>query len=242
MKHEVLNNVDHANLFINSQFKPGCGYDFNLASVFPVEYIRLQSHYPIFFTHDKENNFYQSVAMLGFEENENLFLDSKALLTALPLSIQRIPFYIGKRTKIEGGIPVDEKNLTIDVDHPSVNQDSGNRIFLEHGGNSDYLNHINKVLVTIDESIRELEEFSQLLSSLDLFEPLNLSIDLDKNNSNNITIKGLWTINETKLKNLEEKSISELHKKGFLQHIYMIAASIGNMNNLIHLKKIKDSA
>lgn len=242
MKHEVLNNVDHANLFINSQFKPGCGYDFNLTSVFPVEYIRLQSHYPIFFTYDKENNIYQSVAMLGFEENENLFLESKGLLTALPLSIQRIPFYIGKRTKIEGGIPVDEKNLTIDVDHPSVNQDSGNRIFLEHGGNSDYLNHINKVLVTIDESIRELEEFSQLLSSLDLFEPLNLSIDLDKNNSNSFTIKGLWTINETKLKNLEEKSISELHKKGFLQHIYMIAASIGNMNNLIHLKKIKDSA
>ena len=239
MKHEVLNNVDHADLFINSQFKPGCGYDFNLASVFPVEYIRLQSHYPIFFTHDKEHNFYQSVAMLGFEENENLFLESKGLLTALPLSIQRIPFYIGKRTKIEGGIPVDEKNLTIDIDHPSVNKDSGNRIFLEHGGNSDYLNHINRVLVTIDESIKELEQFSQLLSSLGLFEPLNLSIDLDKNN-NNFNIKGLWTINEAKLKNLEEKSISELHKKGFLQHIYMIAASIGNMNNLIHLKKIKD--
>ena len=240
MKHEVLNNVDHANLMINSQFKPGCGFDFNLTSVFPVEYIRLQSHYPIFFTHDKENNFYQSVAMLGFEENENLFLESKGLLTALPLSIQRIPFYIGKRTKIEGGIPVDEKNLTIDVDHPSVNQDSGNRIFLEHGGNSDYLNHINRVLVTIDENMKELEEFSQLLSSLDLFEPLNLSVDLDKNN-NNFTIQGLWTINETKLKDLDEKSIFELHRKGFLQHIYMIAASIGNMNNLIHLKKIKDS-
>jgi len=41
---------------------------------------------------------------------------------------------------------------------------------------------------------------------------------------------------------LDEKSIFELHRKGFLQHIYMIAASIGNMNNLIHLKKIKDSA
>jgi hypothetical protein len=89
--------------------------------------------------------------------------------------------------------------------------------------------------------MKELEEFSQLLSSLNLFEPLNLSVDLDKNN-NNFTIKGLWTINETKLKDLDEKSIFELHSKGFLQHIYMIAASIGNMNNLIHLKKIKDLA
>ena len=33
-------------------------------------------------------------------------------------------------------------------------------------------------------SMKELEEFSQLLSSLDLFEPLNLSVDLDKNNNN----------------------------------------------------------
>ena len=115
MKHEVLNNIDHADLFINSKFKQGCGYDFNLTSVFPVEYIRLQSHYPIFFTYDKENNTYQSVAMLGFEEDENLFLDSKDLITVLPLSLQRIPFYIGKKTKIEGGIPVDEKNLTIDI-------------------------------------------------------------------------------------------------------------------------------
>ena len=60
-----------------------------------------------FFLHTMKNNFYQSVAMLGFEENE-IFLESEGHLTALPLSIQRIPFYIGK-TKIEGGIPVDEK-------------------------------------------------------------------------------------------------------------------------------------
>ena len=240
MKHEVLNNIDHANLYINSQFKEGCGYDFNIASVFPVEYIRLQSHYPIFFTHNKENDFYQSVAMLGFEENENLFLDSKGLVTVLPLSIQRIPFYIGKRTKIEGGIPIDEKNLTIDIDHPSVNKDSGNRIFLEHGGNSDYLNHISRVLATIDEGVNELNEFSTLLSSLQLFEPLNLSVDISKDN--NFTLKGLWTINETKLKNLDDKLIIDLHSKGYLQHIYMIAASIGNMNNLIHLKKIKESS
>ena len=106
--------------------------------------------------------------MLGFEENENLFLDTKGLVTVLPLSIQRIPFYIGKRTKIEGGIPIDEKNLTIDIDHPSVNKDSGNRIFLEHGGNSDYLNHISRVLATIDEGVNELNEFSTLLSSLQL--------------------------------------------------------------------------
>ena len=77
------------------------------------------------------------------------------------------------------------------------------------------------------------------MSSFDLFEPLNLSVDFDLDN--NFVIKGLWTINETKLKNLDEKSISNLHQKGFLQHIYMIAASIGNMNNLIHLKKIKES-
>ena len=51
MKHEVLNNIDHADLLINSKFKQGYGYDFNLTSVFPVEYIRLQSHYPIFFTY-----------------------------------------------------------------------------------------------------------------------------------------------------------------------------------------------
>ena len=96
------------------------------------------------------------------------------------------------------------------------------------------------MLFTIDENIKELNEFSKLLSSFELFEPLNLSVNFNK--GNNFAIKGLWTINEEKLKNLDEKSIAKLHQKGFLQHIYMIAASIGNMNNLIHLKKIKESS
>ncbi len=56
-----------------------------------------------------------------------------------------------------------------------------------------------------------------LIASLFGVLSLNLSVDFDSDN--NFAIKGLWTINETKLKNLDEKSISKLNQKGFLQHI-----------------------
>ena len=161
------------------------------------------------------------------------FLDLR-VFNCFAFEHSRIPFYIGKRTKIEGGIPIDEKNLTIDIDHPSVNKDSGNRIFLEHGSNSDYLNHISRVLLQLMKALR-VKWILNVIIIIKLFEPLNLSVDIRNNNFAIKVLDNKWN----KLKNLDEKSIAKLHQKGFLQHIYMIAASIGNMNNLIHLKKNK---
>jgi hypothetical protein len=240
MKQEALNNITHSTVLVDSQYKKNHGYDFNLVSVFPVEYIKLQSHYPIFFTKNKDTNSYQTVAVMGFDQNENLFLGDDGLMASyIPLSLQRLPFYIGKKSKLHDGVPVNEKILCIDIDHPSVNYETGNNIFLEHGGHSEYLDHINQVLFTIDENLDELSEFSQILSSYELFQSLELKIDFG--NNEDYVFSGLSTINEDRLKGLDGKSLLKLHQKGYLQHIYMIAASIGNMNNLINFKKTKKS-
>jgi len=95
------------------------------------------------------------------------------------------------------------------------------------------------VLFTIDENLDELSEFSQILSSYELFQSLELKIDFG--NNEDYVFNGLSTINEDRLKGLDGKSLLKLHQKGYLQHIYMIAASIGNMNNLINFKKTKKS-
>ena len=140
MKNVVLSNIDHANIKINAVYKKDAGFDFNICSVFPNEYSTLQGDYPIFYKKDNQTSNYQTVAILGFEENENLYLGEGVWLSKyVPLSVQRLPFYIGKKTVLKEGVPTDEKLLQIDIEHPSISEDSGNEVFFKHGGNTEYL-------------------------------------------------------------------------------------------------------
>ena len=85
MKNVVLSNIDHANLKINAVYKKNSGFDFNICSVFPNEFSTLQGDYPIFYKKDNESSNYQTVAILGFEEDENLFLGEGVWLSKLSL-------------------------------------------------------------------------------------------------------------------------------------------------------------
>ena len=236
MKNVVLSNIDHANLKINAVYKKDAGFDFNICSVFPNEYSTLQGDYPIFYKKDNQTSNYQTVAILGFEENENLYLGEGVWLSKyVPLSVQRLPFYIGKKTVLKEGVPTDEKLLQIDIEHPSISEDSGNEVFFKHGGNTEYLDHINNILSTIDKFNEVSSDFLQIISNMNLLRPLNLKIDFSADHSHELS--GLYVVDEEKLKDLEKEDLFTLHQKGYLQYIYLIAASVINLNKLISLKK-----
>ena len=238
MKLEALNNKQHAKLKVNSVYKIDSGFDYNFCPVYPLEYTSLQSDYPIFFTKDKENDTWQTIALLGFKENENLFLGKGVWISRyVPLSIQRLPFYIGSQKEVVNGIPSENKILHIDIDHPGLNESEGNEIFLEHGGNSEYLNYINNILSTIHKEANAVDIFCKEISNLDLLKLADIKIDFNENESHEL--KGLYVIDEEKLKNLDKENLYKLHIHQYLQHIYMIGASIGNVNKLISLKRSK---
>ena len=68
-----------------------------------------------------------------------------------------------------------------------------------------------------------------------MLKPLNLKIDFSADHSHELS--GLHVVDEEKLKDLEKEDLFALHKKGYLQYIYLIAASVINLNKLISLKK-----
>jgi hypothetical protein len=176
------------------------------------------------------------VALLGFKDNENLFLGKGVWISRyVPLSIQRLPFYIGSQKEVVNGVPSENKILHIDMDHPGVSKGDGNDIFLEHGGNSEYLDYINNILSTIDSEVSMLDSFCKQLSKLDLLKSTDINIDLSEDEKHEL--KGLYVVDEEKLKSLDKEELYNLHQHQYLQHIYMIGASIGNVNKLISLKK-----
>lgn len=234
MKLEVLNNKEHAKLKVNSVYQVNSGYDYNFCPIYPIEYTSLQSDYPIFFTKNSDDGF-QTVSLLGFQDKENLFLGKGVWISRyVPLSIQRLPFYIGSQKEIVNGIPSENRVLHIDMDHPGLNESHGNEIFLEHGGNSDYLNHVNNILSTIHSESESMNKFCNEILNFDLLKLADIKVDF--RNDDTQELKGLYVVDERRLKDLDKDSLFKLHKNGYLQHLYMIGASMGNVNKLISLK------
>ena len=59
--------------------------------------------------------------------------------------VQRGPLMIGHEGEAGAGVEP-TRVVAIDMDHPSVNHDEGEPLFLEFGGNSDYLERLATML------------------------------------------------------------------------------------------------
>lgn len=239
--HVILNNIDHKDLTITTEKSAEFGNAVNKSIVFPFEFKQLQRHYPIFFQKNASNQQTVPVALMGFENDENLFLtDSGWSVNYIPLAIERDPFLIGYQETQENGQNTKQTVIHIDMDSPRVNAKNGTNVFLPQGGNSEYLNRISSILKTIDEGQSSTTAFMEMLAEFDLLEPVNIDIQLD-NGSNN-RLSGYYTINEAKLYALSGDTLEALNKGGFLMLIYMVIASHANLTDLIERKNSKELA
>lgn len=232
-KHELLNNIDHKNLKIITERSAKYGDDIWYAPTFWREFRSVQSTYPILFQHNSEQNTYIPLAFFGFQNGENLFLTANEWDAAyIPLSVQRMPFYIGYQRKT--GEVEDQRVITIDMESARVSTEEGVALFLEYGGNSEYLERIANILETLHEGVQENGAFVAKLVELELLEPVTLDITLNDGSEHQMI--GFHTINETKLKALSPDVLVELHNKGYLSAIYAAAFSQIKFGDLIRRK------
>ncbi len=235
-KHELLNNIAHKDLKIITDKSAYFGNNQTYALVYPFEFKHVQADYPIFFIKDKQTAQFNAIALLGFEQNENLFLTQEGWQASyIPLMVEREPFLIGFQQNDKGE---KEPVIHIDMDSPRVNNETGIEIFLEHGGNSEYINRISTILKTIHDSKATTDLFMSRVQELELLEPLNLDIQL--NDGSNNRLSGFYTINEDKLAQLTGEQLAELNKSGLLHVIYMVIASHANLTGLIQKKDKKN--
>lgn len=233
--HVLLDNVTHKDLRVAREFRPGTGYDVNVARVFPSELSLAQSEYPLFFIRNSDSGHFETIALLGFEAGENLYLhDGGWDARYLPLSIERQPFLIGFKEQVVDGVPAKVPVVHIDLDHPGVNESDGTRVFLPHGGESPLLERVTSVLKAIHEGDKASESLSQLLVGMDLIESLELQVEFVDGSKQSLT--GLYTISEDKLRVLNASALEALHDKGCLQSVYMMLASQPNIESLVARK------
>jgi hypothetical protein len=203
----------------------------NAVSVIPREFPWLLAHYPIFFTKSSETGQFEPAVLLGFHPRENLFLkNGKWDAAYVPLQIQREPFsLIPKR-----GAPQGTLDVAIDLNSPQIQAEEGERVFLDDGQPSQYLQNITSALSALVGGSKEAYAFTGRLAELGLIESVRIEIGFV--DGSDTKLQGLFRISAPALKALPAAQLADLRDREFLEWLYFQMASLSHMPALIARK------
>lgn len=232
----LLNNVEHGRLRVVTRRAAEFGDGVHAVLTFPTEYADVQREYPILFRKEAASGAYQSVALLGFSEGENLFLDEQGWSGRyVPAILARGPFLIGFQEQDIDGETRRQPVVHVDLDDPRVNEHEGEPLFLEHGGNAPYLRHVADLLRGIQEGMEIGARMFSAFERYGLIEPVQLEVDvLD---DVRYVLKGYYTVSRERLAALDGAALADLNRAGFLEGAFLVLASLANVPALIDRKR-----
>jgi len=207
----LLNSQTHRTLCVQAGASARYGDNQRFVPVILGEFAHLAVHYPILLTKDQDTGQFFAGAMLGFDEGENLFLDSRGMETYRPLNLQRGPFFTAG------------SDLAIDLDSPRIDE-AGKPLFTESGEPTQYLQSIMALFRDLKPGLEVTKAFVQALTSLKLIEPIDVDLAFDDGSQRTLT--GLYTINQAALRALPDAGVIDLFRRDYLQLIYLMLASL----------------
>ena len=232
----MLNNIAHKDLRVITHHNARYGDNTGLVPTVPTEFADVQREYPIFFRQNRETGEYECVALLGFDKDENLFIEGdRWVANYIPGFAARGPFLIGFQEQQIEGERRREPVIHVNLDDPRISQTEGEPLFLPQGGNSPYLERIATILRGIHHGLEINKAMFAALNEAGLIRPLNVEVKL--NAEEGVNLAGLHGIDEEKLAKLDADALLKLHRSGFLQAAYLVLSSMGNVPKLIALRQ-----
>ncbi len=229
---QVLNSTDHADVRVVTTPGERFGDAVMQVMVMPFELRNVQACYPVFFQIDR-NDAYYPVALLGFEDGENLFLEGDTWSADyVPAMIRRGPFMVGVKD-VPGG-KEQARVLSLDMSHPRVSRNEGEALFDVLSGRTQYLEEQAGLLEALHDGLGHCREFTAALHAEGLLEAVTLEISLNDGSRNQLI--GLHGINEEKLQELPGEVLERFNREGFLMPLFMVLASMSNVRALIQRK------
>jgi hypothetical protein len=231
--YQLLDKKKHAKLRVATRYTAELGYNVGAVMLMNTELRAAQREYAIIFRKHPETGRFIPNALLGFKQDENLFLDGKGNWSAghIPLAIAKGPFIIGFQNV--GKAP--QASACIDLADSRVSEGGeGEALFQKDGSLTRYMDYISQILLLLHDSTRSVMQMVDLFVELDLIEPLRLDIQFV--NGEKLRLEGGYTVAEEKLAALNEEGLKKLHKTGFLSAAYFISGSLDNVQKLIDMK------
>jgi len=126
--------------------------------------------------------------------------------------------------------------IHVDMDDPRVGDGEGLPLFLEHGGNAPYLNHISGVLRLLYQEMESAPAAYAALDEAGLLTPVTLSIDVSEDRR--YTVPDVLVVDIERLAAMAGEPLERLHRSGVLRLAILVAASLGNIQQLIARKQM----
>jgi len=240
-QHVLLNNIQHHDLRLITRHGAALGDSVNQVLIFPTEYGEIQRHYPIFFRQTEGGGF-KSIALLGFDKNENLFLDNDHWDAAYVPAMQQVaPFLIGQPRPGPGAeLPADaQPMILVDPAHPRISTVDGEPLFLSQGGQSPALIHVMQVMQRVQSGSSVSAPMFAAFYQAGLLAPVEIEIKLDDRTS--YILKDMFTVSREALQGLDGGQLKALNDAGFLALAFWVISSMSNLSDMI-IRKNKTSS
>lgn len=224
--HVPIDNDTHRDLKVALRHGADVGDAINQVLIFPTEFEQVQREYPIFVRRAESGALY-AVALLGFEEDDNLFLDGERWdARYVPAMRQRGPFAPAPTSAAD-----EATVLHIDMSDPRVGAADGEPLFLRHGGHAPYYRHVANVLDVIREGHRTMAPALNDLASAGVLQATSINVELGDGQT--VTIGDIMVVTRDRLATLNAETLERLSRSGLLYIAHMAAASLENISHLI---------
>jgi hypothetical protein len=237
----LLDNAAHQDLKVRTGYSAEFGDSINSVLIFPTEFVFVQREYPILFRKDPSGQL-QSVALLGLDKDENLFLENgKWNARYVPAVQQRGPFLIGFRKNETSGEVVQRAG---DSHRPSTIRESARRRANRCSCGTVAMRRIwSAPIECCSSSIEGPRRSPPMFAAFEetgILDSMEIEVALDERTK--YKLPGFVTISEQRLAKLDGAQLERLNKPGFLHFATFALASLGNFNWLIELKNRKRAA
>ncbi len=197
------------------------------------EFSEVSKNYPIVFT---SGNVVEPVAVLGVENNKNLFINSDGLWAKdkyIPAYVRRYPFAF-----MQGQ---DEKLILCVDDQAACFHEKARKTdqrFFENGQQSALTNKMLKFCASFQNDINITYKFTETIKKEGLLVEKKLSGTTKiKGVDKQVNISGFMVIDEQKFMALSGDKLVEWNKNGYLGLIYLHFLSLSNFSRVLRMMK-----
>lgn len=216
----------HKDLYIKAPDNYAFARNSNSVPLMAVEFSQAAPDYAIVFAGNEDA--VMPVAMLGVENDQNLFIDRDGAWDAgyIPAFVRRYPFVFSKNE--EG----DKFFLCIDEEFAGCNGDGrGERLFDSDGQRTQYLGNVLNFVQEYQAQFLRTQGFCNKLRELDLLEPMQAQFNLPSGKQAALT--GFMAVSRAKLKALDPGKLAALAKTDELELIYIHLQSMRNFGAML---------
>ncbi|MBV5304240.1 MAG: SapC family protein [Chlorobium sp.] len=224
----ALNKEAHADMTVSPSPE---GYRFAASTraimIAAVEFFDAGRQFPIIFSASTDGTIFP-VALLGLEENENLFVDVEGVWTApyVPAYIRRYPFITTDGSEGQTTVCFDEAFDGFDLE--------GGLPLFEDGEPTEKTREIQAFLQDYLLQIQQTKAFGSMLLDAGLLKQIDAQANMADGKS--YALNGMLVVDEQKLTQMADVDIVKMFRNGSMALVYAHLLSLRNFTTLINLK------